>query len=115
MRPKTNCKPVEEKKTRQTKSANLNDSRGDLCFYGWLLHVMGFIFATLETEGNWSRNASRECFRDRYRERASLPRRRSYGFVTRSCPTLRVTNPSERLRGRLGTCRSASVSYWPVF
>ena len=49
MRPKTNCKPVEEKKNRQTKSANLNDSQGDLCFYGCLLLVMGFIFATLET------------------------------------------------------------------
>ena len=54
MRPKTNCKPVEEKKKhRQTKSANLNDSRGDLCFYGCLLLVMGLILATLETEGNW--------------------------------------------------------------
>ena len=55
-----------KKKNRQPKSTNLSKSGSELCFFGWLLLVMGLKFATLETDGNWSRNAPRNCSWDCY-------------------------------------------------
>ena len=64
-------------------------------------------FTTLKREGNWSRNASRNCFWDRYWRRSSQPLASFFLLVPSNSPRSLLTRPN--LLQSVPTCTTRSA------